>query len=141
MPSETLVAQRFFPTPPAKLYGWFADPARLVEWWGPHGSKSKFTEFDLRPGGRWRLTMAGPWGEIAMLKEFVAVEPGHRILVKHDQDGHTFMLDMCYEAVPGGTLLRWETRFATQGQLEAVREAFTKGNEENLERLAIALGT
>ncbi len=120
---------------PADLYAAFADPVRLARWWGPHGSTNVFEEFDLRPGGRWRFTMKGPWGELPMDKVFTVVQQGRRVVVFHEQEGHTFSLDMEYQASPEGTRLTWRTTFATPEQLAVVREAFERGNEENFDRL------
>lgn len=130
-----LVASRLFPAPPSRVYAAFADPAQLARWWGPLGTSTSIHAFDLRPGGRWHLTMSGPWGEATMEKTFDVVEPGRRVVVRHQQAGHTFTLDMAFEPAADGTRLTWRTAFATAGQLAAVRAAFVRGNEENLDRL------
>jgi len=134
-----LVSSRLFPFPPSRVYGAFADPVTLARWWGPHGAVNAFEAFDLRPGGEWRFTMEGPWGRLAMRKTFTAVEPGRRIALRHDQQGHTFVLDMRMEPAAGGTRLTWTTTFETAQQLAAVRAAFAKGNQENLDRLSAVL--
>lgn len=137
--AATLVSSRLLPFPPSRVYDAFADPATLARWWGPHGTVNTFHGFDLRPGGLWLFTMEGPWGALPMRKVFTVVEPGKRIVVAHDQEGHTFTLDMTMEATPGGTRLTWLTTFATARQLAAVRDAFARANEENLDRLRAAL--
>ena len=129
-----LVSSRVFPFPPAVVWDAFADPERLARWWGPHGASSVFHEFDLRPGGRWRLTMRGPWGELAMDKAFTAVEPGRRVAILHRQEGHTFTLGIALEPVAGGTRVTWRAAFETPEQLAAVRDAFARANEENFDR-------
>ena len=139
-PANVLVSSRIFPFPPSRLYDAFADPSTLALWWGPHGATSRFEEFDLRPGGRWRFTMEGPWGSLPMAKTFTVVEPGRRVTILHKQEGHTFTLDMTLEAVSGGTRLTWRTTFETAEQLSAIRELFARGNEENFDRLATVLG-
>lgn len=137
MPGDAeLVSSRLLPFPPARVYAAFADPAQLARWWGPHGTTTAIESFDLRPGGRWRLCMTGPWGSTTMEKRFGLVVPQRRIVVEHAQAGHTFSLDMRFEPAGGGTRLTWLTRFETAQQLAAVRDAFAQGNEQNLERLA-----
>ena len=137
MTSRELVSTRTVPYPPAALYAAFADPARLARWWGPAGATNEFQEFDLRPGGRWRLTMRMPDGSAyPMEKTFVEANPPRRVAVAHAQAGHDFTLTMDYEAVPGGTRLTWRTRFATEEQLAAVEKAFAAANEQNFDRLA-----
>lgn len=140
MVSDELLSERVFPVAPQALYAAFADPVRLARWWGPHGAVNRFERFELRPGGAWHFTMEGPWGSLPMRKTFQAVEPGRRVVLHHAQEGHTFTLDMAYEPVQGGTRLMWRTRFETPQQLEAVREAFAQGNEQNFDRLAAEVG-
>lgn len=137
MAARELVSTRTFPHPPAALFAAFADPTRLARWWGPAGATNEFHEFDLRPGGRWRMTMRMPDGSAyPMEKTFVEVEPPRRIVVAHAQAGHDFTLAMSYVEVPGGTRLSWRARFATPEQLAAVEKAFAAGNEQNFDRLA-----
>src|SRR5687768_893879 len=137
MPSRETVSARTFRAAPEALFAAFADPERLARWWGPAGATSVFHEFDLPPGGRWRLTMRMPDGQgFAMSKTFVEVERPRRVVVRHEQAGHDFTLAMEYEAVPGGTRLTWRTRFATEAQLAAVEKAFAAANEQNFDRLA-----
>jgi len=42
------------------VYEAFANPLYLKKWWGPKGFTSTIHEFDLRPNGKWILTMHGP---------------------------------------------------------------------------------
>ena len=42
------------------VYQAFANPLNLQKWWGPEGFTNTIHEFDLRPGGKWILTMHGP---------------------------------------------------------------------------------
>jgi hypothetical protein len=76
-----------------------------------------------------------------MEKTFVAVEPGRRVAVRHEQVGHTFILDMAFEPVEAGTRLAWRATFDTPAQLSAVRAAFAKANDENMDRLSALLAT
>lgn len=39
------------------LYNAFANPEHLAKWWGPEGFTNIIHEFDLRPEGKWKLTM------------------------------------------------------------------------------------
>lgn len=135
-----LVTTRTYAHPRAAVFAAFTDPERLARWWGPDGATNEFHEFDLRPGGRWRLTMQTRDGaRFSMEKEFVEVDPPRLVVVSHRQTGHEFTLRMEYEEVHGGTRLTWRTRFASEEQLAAVEEAFTAGNEQNLDRLAVEL--
>lgn len=133
---DEIVSSRAFPVQPGELYAAFADPVRLARWWGPHGSRNEFHAFDLRPGGAWRFTMRAPDGAAyAMDKTFVDVVPGERVVLRHAQSGHDFVMAMTYEPVAEGTRLVWRVRFADAAQLAAVEKAFAAANEENFDRL------
>lgn len=123
------MSERFYPLPSQPLYAAFADPVRLARWWGPRGAVNRFERSELRPGGAWDFTMASPWGELPMRKTFKVVEPGRRVVLHHQQERHTFTLDM---PVTGGTRLVWRTRFAAPEQLAAVRDALAGQRAELL---------
>jgi uncharacterized protein YndB with AHSA1/START domain len=112
------------------VYAAFADPALLARWWGPAGFVNTFHEFDLRPGGRWRFDMRGPDGTVyANESVFVEVTPGERVVFRHVEPVHGFVMTMTFadEGGGGGTRVTWHMRF-----VEA-------GNEENFDRLGAVL--
>lgn len=43
---------RFIDATPEQVAQAFAQPERLVRWWGPQGTRSSLEAFDLRPGGK-----------------------------------------------------------------------------------------
>jgi len=55
-PSLTL--KRRFSAPPAKVYAAWADPQKLVQWFGPGSVEegSVKADIDLRVGGRYRIS-------------------------------------------------------------------------------------
>jgi uncharacterized protein YndB with AHSA1/START domain len=59
--------ERTLPAPRHLVYRAFTDPARMQQWFGPHGFVATFIELDVRVGGAWRGGMRGPDG-----KELVA---------------------------------------------------------------------
>ena len=62
------------------LYHAFANPLILKRWWGPEGFKNTIHEFDLRPEGKWILTMHGPeQGNYENSSVFNIVEPNKLI--------------------------------------------------------------
>jgi uncharacterized protein YndB with AHSA1/START domain len=56
---------------PETVFAYFTDPTRMVQWMGTEAT------LDPRPGGICRVN---PAGHGAMLGEFVAVDPPHRIV-------------------------------------------------------------
>ena len=57
-----ILNDRLFEVDPPTLFDAFADPEKLTQWWGPHGFTNRIDEFDLRPGGDWRITMTASNG-------------------------------------------------------------------------------
>jgi uncharacterized protein YndB with AHSA1/START domain len=50
--AKTLIIERTFAAPKAKLWQAYADKDMFVQWWGPEGWETTVKEFDFRPGGR-----------------------------------------------------------------------------------------
>lgn len=50
--NRTLIVERMFEAPKAKLWQAFANKDRFVQWWGPEGWETTVKEFDFRPGGK-----------------------------------------------------------------------------------------
>ena len=55
-----IFSSRILNYPVELVYQAFVNPLHLKEWWGPEGFTNTIHEFDLRPGGKWKLTMHGP---------------------------------------------------------------------------------
>src|SRR6187399_1848131 len=92
-----IVSTRVVAAPPDDVFAAFADPIRLARWWGPSGFSNTIHELDLRPGGRWRLTMHGPDGTgYENESHFVEVERPRRIVFRHERPMHGFLMTMTF---------------------------------------------
>ncbi|HEX8359561.1 MAG TPA: SRPBCC family protein [Longimicrobium sp.] len=132
--ANEIVTTRVIDAPREEVFGAFRNPERLARWWGPRGFTNEFEEFDLRPGGEWRLVMRGPDGsEYRMTKRFIDVVAGERVVLRHVQEGHGFRMEMSFADEPGGTRLDWRMQFDSLE--ESVRKVVVEANEENLDRL------
>ncbi len=60
MVSSEIYSSRILNYPVEIVYNAFANPTYLKDWWGPEGFTNTIHEFDLKPGGKWILTMHGP---------------------------------------------------------------------------------
>jgi uncharacterized protein YndB with AHSA1/START domain len=61
---RTMVLERVIKAPRALVWGAWANPATLPQWWGPDGFSCKTKRIDLRPGGEWVFDMIAPDGTI-----------------------------------------------------------------------------
>ncbi len=135
-----IVNQRLLNAPREKVFRAFSDPALLATWWGPNGFTNTIHEFDLRPGGNWRLTMHGPNGadyeNESVFREVVAPE---RIVFTHLEPVHRFDMTMEFKESNGQTALTWRMHFDSAEECAKVRSFIEAANEQNFDRLAECL--
>ena len=135
MSDHEILSVRTFAAPPDAVYGAFADPTRLAQWWGPAGFTNTVEAFELRAGGAFRIVMRGPDGaEYDNEKRFVAVQPGGLVVFDHLQPVHTFRMTMRFEPAGTGTKLTWHMRF-TRPLAPDMRAFLAGANEQNFDRL------
>jgi uncharacterized protein YndB with AHSA1/START domain len=136
----TFRTSRRLPHPPRAVYDAFAVPELLAAWWGPEGFTNTFERFEFRVGGRWTFQMHGPDGKSYPNQNvFVALEPGRRIVIRHDCAPY-FTLTAEFTAKDGGTRITWEQAFDDARTAQAVRAIVVPANEQNLDRLIRVLG-
>jgi uncharacterized protein YndB with AHSA1/START domain len=135
-----IVSTRLFPASGAKIFAAHADPAALAAWWGPKGFTNEFHAFEFRAGGAWRFTMRGPDGATYVQdKLFTEIVAPERIVVRHAQQGHGFLMTMTFAERAGGTEVIWRMRFDDPAEAERLRSFIAAANEENFDRLAAHL--
>jgi uncharacterized protein YndB with AHSA1/START domain len=140
MSDGEIVSERVFDASRAAVYGAFADPLKLTQWWGPKGFTNTFQEFDLRPGGMWRFVMHGPDGsEYPLTKEFIEVVPDKRIVLRQLGGMHQFQMELTFADAGSGTRFTWRMRFESVEEGELVRSFIAAANEENFDRLQALL--
>lgn len=138
--AKEFVTTRLFDAPRAAVYRAFRDPAILARWWGPAGFTNTIQEFDLRPGGNWRLLMHGPDGTVHPNEsEFLEVVPEQRIVFVHGKPVHHFRMAMTFADEAGKTRLTWRMVHDTVEAADKVRAFVPQANEQNFDRLAAAL--
>lgn len=127
---------RLIPAPPTEVWAAIADPRRIARWWGPEGFRNSIHEFDLAPGGRWRLTMHGPDGQdYPNESRFVRILPGRLFEIEH-LSGHHFVLTIELVADSGGTRVDWCQCFDTPADYARLAAFVATANQQNLDRLA-----
>jgi uncharacterized protein YndB with AHSA1/START domain len=57
-----LVVTRVFDAPRSLVWKAWAEPDRVVDWYGPRGFTITFCEMDVRPRGTYRICMRSPEG-------------------------------------------------------------------------------
>jgi uncharacterized protein YndB with AHSA1/START domain len=142
MAGREIVTTRVIAATPARLFEAFRDPDCLEQWWGPKDFTCTIHQFDLRPGGKWRLTLHGPDGtDYRNEKEFVAVETARRVVFRHLDPLHAFEMTIAFTPQGAGTLVYWRLRFDSPAECARVRIIVVEANEQNLDRLEADLTT
>ena len=131
----TVINTRIISASPAELWQAWADPAQMDRWWGPEGFTNTVHEFDLRPGGAWRLTMRSADGtEFLNEKVFTDVVPHERVVFRHLSPLHVFTMEILLTPRGGATKLTWRMEFETPTSAELLK-FITMANEQNFDRL------
>ncbi|TPW31766.1 ATPase [Martelella alba] len=137
-----ILNERVFPVSRETLYEAFADPDMLERWWGPHGFSNSITDFELRPGGSWLITMTASNGtDFDNRWSFTDVVAGQFIRAVHHEPVHAFTLEMRFADEDAGARLSWRMLFDRTEETEAISHLFRAANEQNFDRLASLLKT
>lgn len=114
------------------------EPRRLAKWWGPQGFSIPSVDVDLRVGGRYRIAMQPPDGELFRLSgEFRDVDRPRRLVYtfiweEPDPDDRETLVDLELGDLGESTeLALTQAPFATEARLALHREGWT----ESLDKL------
>lgn len=131
-----IVNTRIFHTPRALLFKACSKPDLLAQWWGPKNFTNTFHQFEMKPDGVWHYTMHGPDGvDYENKSVFVEIVAPERIILRHLDPDHEFLLTIIFVELEDKTELTWRMLFASAAECEKVREFVTKANEQNFDRL------
>lgn len=77
----TLHLTRTLPFPRERVFRAWTEIGELSKWWGPEGFTLPEAEVDLRVGGRYRLGMKPPEGEVVYLTgTYLEIEPPEKLV-------------------------------------------------------------
>jgi uncharacterized protein YndB with AHSA1/START domain len=141
-----LVWERTFDAPRQLVWDAFTDPARIPQWWGPHGSTAVVVEMDVRPGGKWRFISRAPGrDDVPFMGEYLEVEPpkGFKQTFIVDIDGmrdHVGVESYTFEELGGTTKLTSRSHFPSIEELEgALATGMIAGGVETWDRFEAML--
>ncbi len=136
-----LSCSREIPAEPQAVFAAIQDPVRLARWWGPNGFTNTFHTFEFRDDGSWLFTMHDQNGkEYPNEARFLEVVCNAKVRVRHVNLPH-YDLTITLEPTETGTLVSWNTVFENSAFAENARDFLETANEQNLERLAIEVGS
>jgi uncharacterized protein YndB with AHSA1/START domain len=123
---------RILPAPRPAVYRALSDPGELAKWWGPRGFSAPSVEFDPCVGGRYRIAMQPPEGELFYLTgEFREVDPPARLVYTFrwedpTPDDRETVVTLSLRDVEDGTELDFaQATFATEERRALHREGWS----------------
>jgi uncharacterized protein YndB with AHSA1/START domain len=130
--SRALKLVRRFPAKPEQVFRAFADPKRLVKWWGPKGVTIPVCEMDVRPGGRWLTTMRAPDGsDMIVSGVYREIDPPTRLVFtwawhQDGKRGHETVVTIALKPHGAGTeLTLTQAAFESAQSLNAHRQGWS----------------
>ncbi len=142
-PALTLVLTRNLDAPREAVFKAWTDPRAVVRWFGPPGVQAEVHVLDVRPGGRFRVTMRGedsgkPWTVGGVYRE---VSPPERLVftwtwentTPEHTGGHEMLVTVTFRAKGANTEMT-----LLQEHLESVesRDSHARGWGGSFDRLA-----
>ena len=100
---DTIVQEVTIKAPAERIFEALINPAEILKWWASEGKfQATLAEFDPRPGGKWKMRVAGGgcgnsgWSVVS--GEYRTVEPPTLLIFtwNRDEEGHP------------ETVVRWE---------------------------------
>ncbi len=134
--NRKIFSSRVLNYPVEIVYEAFANPEHLKNWWGPKGFTNTIHEFDLKPGGKWILTMHGPEkGNYENSSVFKIVEP-HKLIAWTRVSQPYFDMEIGFKKINDSeTEISFLMTFDTIEECEKIRKFAEPKNEENFDRL------
>lgn len=134
--NRSIFSSRVLNYPLEVVYEAFANPQHLKNWWGPEGFTNTIHEFDLRPGGKWILTMHGPEkGNYENSSIFRIVEP-NKLIAWTRVSQPLFDMEIGFKKISDfKTEISFLMIFDTIEGCEKIRKFAEPKNEENFDRL------
>ena len=131
-----IISSRVRYAPIEIVYHAFENPNHLKNWWGPEGFTNTFHEFDLKPGGKWILTMHGPeQGNYENSAVFETLIPQQLVTWKRISQP-LFDMEIAFEKLRDTeTSISFKMIFETAALCDKMRPFVEPKNEENFDRL------
>lgn len=128
--TETLTLQREYPVPPQSLYEAWTDVRLLSKWFGC-GADMLWTvhEWDVRPGGRIRVSLEFDTGPFEATGQFLVVDAPHRLRYTWQEEQ---IVDVTIDDWRGGSRLTLVHSGLSETDMPIVTAGWTNGLDQLL---------
>ncbi|MFC6018732.1 SRPBCC domain-containing protein [Plantactinospora solaniradicis] len=136
---------RDFDATPAQVFRASTDPELVAEWLGPRNVEIRISEYDVRPGGRYRYIHRDPDGtEYAFRGVFHTVTADELVIQTFEYDGWPGQVSLestTFEDLGGTTRLHTHSVFPSVEARDAMIESgMEHGIRDSMDRLAEVVG-
>ena len=133
---RTVISSRVIDAPIDTVFDAYANPEKLVRWWGPNGFTLENESIDLNEGGHWRFVFTGPDGTTYKNHlVFQKIERPHLFVVDH-LSGPKYHGAVTFDDVDNRTRVTMYWTFENVHVFDKIRETVIAGNESNFDRLS-----
>jgi uncharacterized protein YndB with AHSA1/START domain len=134
--SRTVVSTRVIDAAITDVFDAYANPEKLVRWWGPHGFTLTTESIDLNEGGHWRFVFHGPDDrDYKNHIVFSTIDAPHRFAIDH-VSGPYYQMIVTFEVVDDDkTRVTMYQTFKEANVFNKIKDIVIAGNEGNLDRL------
>ena len=133
---RTVISSRLIDAAVDDVFDAYANPTKLVRWWGPSGFTLTTESIDLNEGGHWRFVFTGPDGtEYKNHLIFQRIERPHLFVVDH-LSGPKYHGTVTFDAMGNQTRVTMYWTFENVDVFDKIRETVIAGNEGNFDRLS-----
>jgi uncharacterized protein YndB with AHSA1/START domain len=133
---RTVISSRLIDAPVDDVFDAYANPAKLVRWWGPNGFTLTTEAIDLSEGGEWKFVFHGPDGTTYKNHlAFLTIERPHLFVVDH-LNGPKYRGAVTFDDLGNQTRVTMYWTFENAHVFDKIRETVIAGNEGNFDRLS-----
>ena len=125
--------ERTLAAPPEHVFAAFVEAEKLAEWWGPAGFTSPRVDLDVREGGRYRIAMQPPAGDVFHLRgTFRRMDPPRRLVYTFEweeptPDDRETVVALTFQSSEDGTRLVVDhATFATEERFALHQAGWTE---------------
>jgi uncharacterized protein YndB with AHSA1/START domain len=134
--SRTVISSRIIEASIGDVFDAYANPIKLVRWWGPNGFTLTTESIDLNEGGHWRFVFRGPDGtEYKNHLTFLRIERPYLFVVDHLSDPK-YNGAVTFDDLGNSTRVTMYWTFANVEVFTKIKDAVSSGNEGNFDRLS-----
>jgi len=134
--SRTVISSRIIEAPVGDVFDAYANPKKIVRWWGPGGFTLTNDLIDLQEGGHWRFVFKGQDGtEYKNHLVFLKIERPHLFVVDH-LSGPKYRGTVTFDDMGNRTRVTMYWTFENTEVFAKIKDVVTAGNEGNFDRLS-----